>query len=544
MQFNSTQFLSFFLIFYCIYLVFSKKYRIQNVLLLAASYTFYGFWDVRFLFLITLSSILDYTFAIIIHQGRLSLQQRITSGAGLGLSFIVFIMIQYSGFGDNWKFGVNPVGWTLLPWLCVGIALLQILYSVSAKWQDKIKRKFFVTFSVVISLIILGFFKYFNFFVDSFSDFCLLVFNFTPGTVTLNVILPIGISFYIFKTISYIVDVYRKELDCCESLLDYAIYLAFFPQLLAGPIERAKNFLPQLQHARSPLSIDDVKEAVWLIGWGVYKKMVIADNMAIIANQVFKPYDTLQTPIIVPEDGFRLLLGILAFTMQIYGDFSGYTDIARGIGRLLGFKTMRNFNLPYFSISPIEFWKRWHISLSTWLRDYLYIPLGGNRGTKRRTFINLFLTMLLGGLWHGAAWNFVLWGAYHGLLLVIYRKFQIKGQKAIQFWHSGIHMFITFILITFGWLLFRAHNTTTIFVFIRSIFTHPFGSSESWEILRTILKFNWFLILFQIFQYRCDDLEPVLKWNGFIRLTIWVYIIMSLLVFTGHRTQNFIYFAF
>ncbi|MEC4985962.1 MAG: MBOAT family O-acyltransferase, partial [Oscillatoria sp. PMC 1076.18] len=313
------------------------------------------------------------------------------------------------------------------------------------------RRKLLLTVSLLTNLSILGFFKYFNFFVDSLIQ----LFNWlgiAADPLTLNIILPVGISFYTFQTLSYTIDVYRGKLIPAKNLLDFAVYVAFFPQLVAGPIERAENFLPQVTHPRK-LNLAQINAGLFLILWGYFKKVVIADNIGLIANAVFNDYTDYQ--------GIDVIIGILAFTVQIYGDFSGYSDIARGISKLMGFELMVNFKLPFFALNPSDFWARWHISLSTWLRDYLYIPLGGNRQGTFNTYRNLGITMLLGGLWHGAAWNFVIWGAYHGLILIIYRIVSRKREH-LDPW-SGKYsypyilakMLLMFILANLGWVIFR-----------------------------------------------------------------------------------------
>ncbi len=553
MIFNTISFAVFFILFFAIYRLAKKQYRVQNFLLLAASYFFYGMWDTRFLFLIILSSNIDYILGILINKNRLTLQQRIKTALFLLIAWVFFVLIQYRAISLSFSpFSlevdkeniINPLGLKVLLFTAIGLLTINLLYVITESWTEKARKRLYIIISVVFSLSMLGFFKYFNFFMESFTGMMKLVFNYTPDPWTLKIILPVGISFYIFKSISYTVDIYRGEIESCENLADYALYLAFFPQLLAGPIERAKNIIPQMQKMRPALTKDSLYDALWLISWGLYKK-VVADNLAVVVNNVFGPYDILQTPVTVPEDGLRILIGIYAYTIQIYCDFSGYTDIARGLGKLMGFETMLNFNLPYVSKTPQEFWRRWHISLSTWLRDYLYISLGGNRCSERRIYINLFLTMLLGGLWHGASWTFVLWGAYHGLLLVIYRAFNIRNDKKQYSWLNGaLHGVLTFNLVAYGWLMFRAKNMTTIGLFTLSVFTNPSGSPEAWSHLATVCRFTWFLVLFQVVQYYLKDLEPVKKWHWFIQLNVWLFIIMSILSFSGSTVQEFIYFAF
>ena len=257
----------------------------------------------------------------------------------------------------------------------------------------------------------LGFFKYFNFFADSLHA----VFDglgWQVDFVTLRVLLPVGISFYTFVTMSYVIDVYRREIPPTRDLLDFAVFVAFFPHLVAGPILRASTLSPQIDAPRR-ISRDQMRDGAWLIAWGYFQKVFVADNLAGLANGVFDPG--------ARPTGINVLLGVYAFAFQIYGDFAGYSNIARGTSKLMGIELIENFRFPYFVRTPQEFWRHWHISLSTWLRDYLYIPLGGNRGGEWQTRRNLLLTMVLGGLWHGAAWTFVLWGVYQGVLLIGYR---------------------------------------------------------------------------------------------------------------------------
>mgnify|MGYP001455695425 CR=1 FL=1 len=553
MIFNTFGFAVFFISFFVLYQALKKHFKIQNILLLIASYFFYGILDIRFLFLIILSSNLDYLFGLLIDKNRLSLTQCIKTSLFFLLSGFLFLIIQYNSIHLSfYPFSLlidhirlfNFANIKILIFSFSGLILIIISHKTTKNWEAERRNKIYITLSVTLSLTILGFFKYYNFFIDSFTILLQKCFNTTPDIWSLKIILPVGISFYIFKSISYTIDIYRKELSSCESLIDYSVYLAFFPQLLAGPIERAKSLIPQLQTRRPILTKDHIYDGLWLILWGLYKKM-IADNLANVVNNIFGPYDILKTPISVPEDGLRILVGILAYTIQIYCDFSGYTDMARGLGKLMGFNTMLNFDLPYISKTPQEFWRRWHISLSTWLRDYLYIPLGGNKCSRGRLYYNVFMTMLLGGLWHGAAWTFVLWGAYHGLLQVIYKFFSIREEKKqFPWWSNVFHGIITFNLVAYGWMLFRAKNMTTVVYFTLSIITSLHGSSEAVSHLFTVIKYSWFLILFQIFQYYKKDLEPVKKLNWFVQLNIWFFIIMSILSFTGSEVQDFIYFAF
>ena len=265
------------------------------------------------------------------------------------------------------------------------------------------RRKWWLVLSLISNLSVLGFFKYFNFFVDSVQA-GLAALGMNTSLPVLQVVLPVGISFYTFQSLSYTIDVYRGRLRACRSLLDFALFVAFFPQLVAGPIERAEALVPRVLSSRV-FNLVVARDALVLMAWGFFKKLVIADNVGVIANRVFS----------MKDPGFEMLwAGVFAFGVQIYADFSAYTDIARGTARWLGFDLMKNFDHPYVAVSPSDFWRRWHISLSSWFRDYLYIPLGGSRHGLPRTLLNVMITFVISGLWHGAAWNFVLWGTFHG----------------------------------------------------------------------------------------------------------------------------------
>jgi len=400
MLFNSLVFLAFITI---IFFVYPRLHlRGQNVLLLIASYIFYGYWDWRFSFLLFTSTIVD---------------------------FFVGQKLQAS---DSQK-----------------------------------HRKLLLFFSVSVNLGILGFFKYFNFFIDSATSVLTAV-GFEPHLLVLQIILPIGISFYTFKTMTYTIDVYRRKMTPTENFIDYALFTSFFPQILAGPIERASNLLPQIATPRE-ITRKKVLSGLNLILLGYFKKVAIADTLAPIVGKIFDAPDAMSSG--------QLWTGVYAYTFQIYGDFSGYTDIARGIACILGFQTMVNFNTPYFSRNITEFWRRWHISLSTWFRDYLYIPLGGNRYGQARTYSNLFITMLLCGLWHGAAWTFVLWGFIHGICLMTHRM-SLRGGKPDFSWPrtasgwamNAMKVFLTFHFVALAWVLFRASSLESALVYFQGLF--------------------------------------------------------------------------
>jgi len=557
MLFNSIAFGIFFITIFGLYWSLHRSYRAQNILLLAASYFFYSWWDARFLVLIALSTVVDYYCALSISRGRMTAMQRLRASMFLIFVAISFLGLQWRavkvGFSEwypyiivDWNnlISANPKYQWMLLGVFLAIVLFNVVYSFLSLLRSEHRRRFFLVFSIFANLIILGVFKYYNFFADNFSALAEALFNITPNVGVLNIILPVGISFYTFQTMSYTIDVYRRRTEASCSLLEVAAYVSFFPQLVAGPIERGENLLPQFQCSRT-INYVDLREGIWLILWGLYKKMVVADNMARIVNRTFAPFDNLSSTSVIPEDGVRLLVAIYAFAIQIYCDFSGYSDIARGTAKLLGFNIMVNFKLPYFAKSPIDFWRRWHISLSTWLRDYLYIPLGGNRAGAFKLYRNLMITMLLGGLWHGAAWTFVLWGVFHGVILILYRAFAPKSEEVqSNWWTSVLKGILTFHIVCFGWLIFRAQNLTTIGIFLQSIFLHPYCSAEAIDCLKNLVFYSWFLILFQVLQASSKILNPMVNFPRFLRLNVWIIVIMSLLCLASKGGQEFIYFAF
>jgi len=471
--FNSLIFPFFYLGVYGLYLAFSRSRRAQNGLLLAASYVFYGYWDWRFLSLLALSTLVDFS---------------------------------------------------------IGRAL--------AREEDGRRRKRLLLVSLCTNLGALGFFKYFNFFADGFARVMDLVgLPFSP--FTLDVVLPVGISFYTFQTLSYTIDVYRRRLEPTRDLLDFALFVSFFPQLVAGPIERARNLLPQMAKPRRLLP-EQVQAGIWLILFGYFQKVVVADNCATIADAVFGGY--------AGYEGFDLFLGVVAFTLQIYADFSGYSNIARGLAKLMGFELMVNFRLPYTALNPSDFWARWHISLSTWLRDYLYIPLGGNRSGARRTAFNLMATMVLGGLWHGAAWNFVLWGAFHGLVLIAYRVLDRNPEHGDP-WsgrYSRLRIFskmaLMLALVMAGWIFFRCRTLDQIGHFFGAM-----GLAFSGETLRfgfNLVVYAAPMFVLEFWQYRRSDLLVATKLRTPARAALYGALFVWILVFGQRESPEFIYFQF
>ncbi len=407
------------------------------------------------------------------------------------------------------------------------------------------KRKFFLVLSVAVNLGILGFFKYFNFFASGFEEL-LNGFGFHPNRVTLNIVLPVGISFYTFQSLSYTIDVYRGVTKPANQLSDYALFVAFFPQLVAGPIERSSTLLPQILAPRK-LRLDDFYEGCFLVLWGLYEKMFVADNLARVVDIVFSSH--------APYDGILVLCAIYAFAFQIFCDFDGYSNIARGLGKLMGFEIMTNFNLPYFAANPAQFWRRWHISLSQWLKDYLYVPLGGNRKGFFVTLRNIAVTLLLGGLWHGARLNFLFWGAYHGMLLGFYRakeRFFTGRFSQKNNWDLFIRaakIIFLFHLVSFGWLIFRAESVRQISQMVSALLgVRLLNGAEllrSIRILcREVVPFVFFLVILQVAQYRKNDLLILLKLKPAYQMAAFLIMIYSLILLGVTSSEPFIYFQF
>ena len=477
MQFNSWDFWVFFPTVYFLYLLVPKL-RFQNLLLLAASYYFYAAWDWKFLSLIIFSTVVDY-------------------------------------------------------WCGRGIE--------SAPSHRR--KRLLLIVSMVVNLGLLGIFKYYGFFLgglETLLEPLLTSLGMAPDSLRLDVVLPVGISFYTFQTMSYTIDIYRGQMRPTRDFLNFALFVAFFPQLVAGPIERAKHLLPQVEKPRS-LTQDGLTTGAWLIFWGLFKKIVIADNLSPIADQVYA--DSAQAT------SAMAYLATVAFAFQIYCDFSAYSDIARGLARMMGFDLMRNFNLPYFATSPSDFWQRWHISLSTWLRDYLYIPLGGNRGGKWATNRNLAITMLLGGLWHGASWNYVWWGAFHGLILIIYNR---REWPAATAWRRVVSQIFMFHLTLVGWLLFRstrrvdgADDSYRQITEMLGSFANGWGLNQGSLILAgDILFFTFPLLLMQCFQYRTGDHYFLLRRSFPVRVTCYAALVLIWLLYGRQTGSEFIYFQF
>jgi D-alanyl-lipoteichoic acid acyltransferase DltB (MBOAT superfamily) len=408
------------------------------------------------------------------------------------------------------------------------------------KTELKKKRKHLLWLSLTVNLGLLGFFKYYNFFIESWVE-AWQDLGVEMHSSTLNIILPVGISFYTFQTLSYTIDVYRKQLKPTNNFIEFASFVTFFPQLVAGPIERASRLLPQFQKARQ-FNYESAKSGLHLIIWGLLKKVVIADSCAIYVNSIFSNYET--------ASSLTLVLGSIYFAFQIYGDFSGYSDMAIGIARLFGFDLMRNFNYPYFSRDIAEFWRRWHISLSTWFRDYVYIPLGGSKVSKLLQVRNVFVIFLVSGFWHGANWTFLVWGflnALYFLPLLLRQKNRkhIEMVKISSFSNAfkvGFQMLSTFTLTCIAWIFFRADTISIAVNYIKRIFTFNYKieylSIERYSVELLLLIF--FFVLVEWFSKTKE--EPISGKLEYLRVIVCILIIFVLGSYSN--PQNFIYFQF
>ena len=484
MLFNSLDFAIFLPIVFLLYwFVAQKNLKLQNALIVLASYVFYGWWDWRFLSLIIFSTVVDY------------------------------------------------------------------LIGQRLRTEDKqSKRKVLLWTSIVVNLGFLGFFKYYNFFLENFVD-AFSLFGMQINANSLNIILPVGISFYTFQTLSYTIDVYRKKLEPTKDFMAFSAFVCFFPQLVAGPIERATNLLPQFYKKRTfeyHKAVDGMRQILW----GLFKKVVIADNCAEFANQIFNNSADM--------NGSTLVFGAIFFTFQIYGDFSGYSDIAIGTSRLFGFDLKQNFATPYFSRDIAEFWRRWHISLSTWFRDYLYIPLGGSRGGTWMKVRNTFAIFLVSGFWHGANWTFIIWGALNAIyflpLLLTNNNRKNLGVvaegKILPSFKELIAMLTTFALTVFAWIFFRAENIGHAFSYIGGIFSESIFSIPTVTAV-LVGKRNLFFGLICIFifiewlgrsnKFAIEKLPKV--FNRYFRVIFYYLIVIIIAIYATEGTQ-FIYFQF
>jgi D-alanyl-lipoteichoic acid acyltransferase DltB (MBOAT superfamily) len=487
-QFNSIEFLIFFAVTYLLYRVL--PFRWQNGMLLVASYIFYGWLDVRLVGLIVVATAISYYCGLGIDAGE---------DASSKPSYARYLFLK----------------------------------------PDR-RRALFLWLGIGGNLAILGFFKYFNFFVDSVAALTRSL-GIRFEVLHLNILLIAGVSFYTFKAISYLADVYQRKIAATPNIVNFALYLAFFPSLLAGPIDRAGKLIPQLDKPRT-INFDQSAEGTFLILLGLFKKVAIADGLAPTVNGV---YGAAGAPTWID-----VFLATVLYTIQIYCDFSGYSDIAIGLAKLLGIDLMQNFNLPYFSKNPSEFWRRWHISLSTWLRDYLYIPLGGNRRGNLATYRNLMVTMVLGGLWHGPDWNFVLWGFYQGATLCVYRALGIRETRAEPAQVGNLFLavgagIVFFFITCYGWLLFRSTSLEQVLNFTHILFT-DFGNFKL-TMPKLELSASWgmpLLIVYEILAYVSS--RPGFKYRFPMPLCAAFYamLIFVLLMGLSNEPAQYIYTQF
>ncbi|MDR2791545.1 MAG: MBOAT family protein [Tannerellaceae bacterium] len=454
--------------------------------------------------------------------------------------FVIAASYFFYGWWD-WRF-LSLLLITSLSGFVSGLAL--------ERYESRQKRRLICTANIVLNLLILGLFKYFNFFADSLAVLC-RSFGYEMDAVTLNLVLPVGISFYTFQALSYTIDVYRRTLPATHDVAAFFAYISFFPQMMAGPIERATNLLPQFLRPRT-FDCDAATDGLRQILWGFFKKVVIADNCATYVNVIFEHHEGLS--------GSTLLLGAFFFTIQIYCDFSGYSDIAIGSARLFGIRLMQNFRVPYFSRDVAEFWRRWHISLTTWFRDYVYIPLGGSRFGKWTSFRNTMVIFLLSGLWHGANWTFVLWGAYHALLflplLLLHRNRRFRdvvaAGRSLPTFGELFRMASTFVLVLLGWILFRAESFSHAIAYIQGIFTPSLFSTvyihPAWNLslFTGIMTFVFILVMF-LFEWLHRDRPHALCLrtpNMPLRTATYTVFLLIVYFFNAANPVGFIYFQF
>lgn len=481
MLFNSFEFLIYLPVVFLLYWLVFKHLKIQNLFLVIVSYIFYGWWETSFLYLIAFTTLCSFFSGILTEKL------------------------------NNIKAGRGKI----------------VLYA-----------------NILINLFILCVFKYYNFFIDSFIALLHSVGCNVECTWTLNLVLPVGISFYTFQALSYSIDVYQKKMPACKDIVAFFAYISFFPQLVAGPIERGVNLLPQFYVPRNfnyAKAVDGCRQILW----GFFKKMVVADNCALIVNDIWNDYAN--------QDGITLLWGAILFAFQIYGDFSGYSDIAIGTARLFGINLMRNFSFPYFSRDIAEFWRRWHISLTTWFRDYVYIPLGGSRCAKWKVMRNTMIIFLVSGLWHGANWTFVIWGLYHALLffpLMLFgqnRKHTniVANRNLLPSIKEFIQMAITFFLVVIGWIIFRAENITQAWDYIFRMVTEFHIASVPYG--RKVLLYISVLLIVEWLQrdkqHGLQITERGIWKYRLVRFSLYYVLVFAILALKG-ESETFIYFQF
>ena len=490
MLFNTLDFAIFVPIVFLLYwFVFNRNLRLQNLFVVVASYIFYGWWDYKFLILITITSLCSWGSGLWIAHAR----NKIQNEAKL----------------RQWSVGITAG-------------------------------------NIVLNLLILCFFKYYNFFLQNFVDaFSLLGKDLSIHS--LKIILPVGISFYTFQALSYTIDVFRKKVEPAKDAIAFFAYISFFPLLVAGPIERATSLLGQFYNPRVfnyEKSVDGLRQILW----GLFKKVVIADNCAIVVNTIFNNSAN--------YSGSTLVVGALFFAFQIYGDFSGYSDIAIGTARLFGLNAMKNFAFPYFSRDIAEFWRRWHISLTTWFRDYLYIPLGGSRCSIIKKIRNTFIIFLVSGFWHGANWTFIVWGALHAIFFLPLLLTN-NNRKNLEVVAKGrilpsikefVQMSTTFILVVFAWIFFRADNMAHAWSYLGQIFSSSLLSIPKFGGMSSALITIVFIVIFMLIEWMGRDSQYALEkiglfWKRPVRFLLYYAIMVAIFWFSGQE-QQFIYFQF
>lgn len=462
------------------------------------------------------------------------------SAKGIKIQNLFIVIVSYIFYGWwDWRFLILIFFSTLTDYL-IGLKL--------SEEQNSKYRLRLLWSSIIINLGLLGFFKYAGFFVENFKTaFTFFGFNFEHQS--LNIILPVGISFYTFQTLSYTIDVYKRRLVPTNDFTTFAAYVSFFPQLVAGPIERATNLLPQFSVKRS-FTYNNAADGMRQILWGLFKKIVVADNCAQIANHVFDSSTS--------QNGIVLIIGAMAFGFQIYGDFSGYSDIAIGVSKLFGIDIMRNFNVPYFSRDIAEFWRRWHISLTTWFRDYVYIPLGGSRVSKIKVLRNTLIIFLISGFWHGANWTFVAWGLYHALLFIPHiifnrkSKYPIAAINKLPSFYELIQISTTFMLVTLGWIFFRSESIQQALLYFSGIFNFDknYFDISSIQVGQTALSnYNYLFSIISVFVLILVEWINRNKSHGLdiapLKLRWLIYIILTISIFVLKGGESaFIYFQF
>ena len=447
-------------------------------------------------------------------------------------SFLIIASYFFYGWWD-WRF-LSLIAFSSLVDYSVGIGF--------SKTDNKTKRKLLLFSSILVNIGFLGFFKYFNFFAENFAKAFTVFGQPISDPALLDVILPVGISFYTFQTLSYSIDVYRRKLEPTKDIVAFFAFVSFFPQLVAGPIERATNLLPQFYKKRA-FEYDRAVDGMRQILWGLFKKIVIADNCATYANDIFANYDN--------YSGSTLLLGAFFFAFQIYGDFSGYSDIAIGTARLFGFNLMRNFAFPYFSRDIAEFWRRWHISLSTWFRDYVYIPLGGSRGRTWATICNVFIIFIVSGFWHGANWTFIVWGvlnAIYILPLILMNKGRkntdtVAEGKWLPNFKEILQIGITFLMTSIAWIFFRAEDIQHAFSYLNRVFSKSLLTFPEIHPKNQIMLLMLFVIIEWVQRDKQHALQIELRLPRFLRWGFYYIIILIIFQFAISQ-QEFIYFQF